>query len=129
MGKQPFKTDIPESKEESSKRDERAPKHVKIYLDGSMHDGNVGAAAVLVRNGKMAKVLHYHLGPASKHTVFEAELVGILMGLHLIDKTVKGSITFKIGVDNQAAIKALSSKFSKPGQYLAAEAYKIAARI
>ena len=129
MGKQPFKTDIPGSKEDSKSRDERAPEHVKIYSDGSMHDGNVGAAAIVVKNRKATQKLHYHLGPASEHTVFEAELVGILMGLHLIEKTVKGNITFAIGVDNQAAIKALSSKFNKPGQYLAAEAYQIAARL
>ena len=129
MGKQPFKTDIPGSKEESKSRDEGAPEHVKIYSDGSMHDGNVGAAALVVKNGKTMQKLHYHLRPASEHTVFEAELVGILMGLHLIEKTAKGNITFAVGADNQAAIKALSSKFNKPGQYLAAEAYQTAARL
>jgi hypothetical protein len=51
-----------------------------------MHDNNVGAAAALTRNGITQEILHYHLGSSSEHTVFEAELVGILMGLHLIGK-------------------------------------------
>ena len=55
--------------------------------------------------------------------------IGILMGLHLIDKTAKGNTTFALGVDNQAAIKSLSSKFNQPGHYLAAEASRIAARL
>ena len=129
MGKRPFKTDIPGSKEDSKDRDAEAPEHIKIYTDGSLHDGNVGAAAVLTRNGKTMKSLRYHLGTASEHTVFEAELVGILMGLHLIEKAPKGSNAYAIGADNQAAIKALSSKFNKPGHYLASEAYKTAERI
>ena len=129
MGKQPFRTNIPDNKTAAKSKDKSAPEHIKIYTDGSMHDGGVGAAAVLTRNGKVASTLRYHLGPANEHTVFEAKLVGILMGLHLIDKAAKGNTAFAIGVDNQAAIKALSSKFDKPGHYLAAEAYRTAARI
>ena len=129
MGKQPFRMEIADSKDDSKVRDEQAPEHVKIYLDGSMHDSNVGAAAVLTRNGKTQEVLHYHLGPSSDHTVFEAELVGILMGLHLVGKAGGKNITFAIGVDNQAAIKSLSSKFNKPGHYLAAEAHQTAAKL
>ena len=76
LGKQPFRTDIPGNKDEAKSKDEKAPEHIRIYSDGSMQDGSVGAAAVLTKNGKVTKALHYHLGPASEHTVFEAELVG-----------------------------------------------------
>ena len=37
--------------------------------------------------------------------------------------------TFAISIDNQAAIKSLSSKFNKPGHYLAAEAHQTTAKI
>lgn len=47
----------------------------------------------------------------------------------MIENAVKGNSTFAIGVDNQAAIRSLSSRFNKSGQYLPAEAYKIAARL
>jgi ribonuclease HI len=129
MGKQPFRTDIPDNKDSSKEKDKQAPENMKIYTDGSAHNGKVGAAAILTRNGKTEKILHYHLGSAEEHTVFEAELAGLLMGLHMIEANKKGNTSFSIGVDNQAAIKALSSRFDKPGHYLAAEAFRTAERI
>lgn len=62
----------------------------------------------------------------SDHMVFKVELVGILMGLHLIGKAAKRNITFAIGADNQVVISSLSSKFNKPGHYLVAEAHQTA---
>jgi ribonuclease HI len=129
MGKQPFRTDIQDSKDSSKETDKQAPENIKIYTNGSAQDGKVGAAAIMTRDGKTLRVLHFHLGTADKHTVFEAELVGILMGLHLIEANKKGNISFSIGADNQAAIKALTSKFDKPGHYLAAEVFRTAERI
>ena len=129
MGKQPFRTDIPGSKDNSKEMDKQVPEHLKIYSDGSAHDGKVGVATVLKKNGKTLKTLHYHLRSAKEHTVFEAELVGILMGLQLIETAPKSNISFTIGVDNQATIKALSLKFNKPGHYLAAKAHQAAAKL
>ncbi|KAH9019426.1 hypothetical protein EDB85DRAFT_2153746 [Lactarius pseudohatsudake] len=83
----------------------------------------------MTRGGKTTDKLHYHLGSIEEHTVFEAELVGILLGLQLIKLNRKGNLTYTIGVDNQAAIKALSSKLNKPGHYIAAEALSMAAKI
>ena len=54
---------------------------------------------------------------------FEAELIGIILGLYLIETATKANTTYAIGIDHQVAIKALSSKFSKPGQCLAVEAF------
>ena len=44
----------------------------------------MGAAAVLIRKDKPDCVLHFHLGPKSKHTVHKVELVGMMLALHLI---------------------------------------------
>lgn len=129
MGKQPFRINIPGNKDESKEVDKQAPEHVKIYSDGSAQDRKVGAATVLQRNGKTIKTLHYHLRSAEEHTVFKAELIGILMGLQLIETDRKSNISYTIGVDNQVAIKALSSKFNKPSHYIAAEALQAAAKI
>jgi ribonuclease HI len=129
MGKRPFRTDIPDNKDSSKEKDKQVPENMKIYTDGSAHNGKVGAAAILTRNGKTEKILHYHLGSAEEHTVFEVELAGLLMGLHMIEANKKGNTSFSIGVDNQAAIKVLSSRFDKPGHYLAAEAFRTAERI
>jgi ribonuclease HI len=129
MGKHPFRTDIQGSKDNSKEVDKQAPEQIKIYSDGSAHDSKVGAAAIMTKNSRTTRAIHYHLGSAEEHMVFEAELVGILMGLYLIETNPKGNASYTIGVDNQAALKALTSKFSKPGQYLAAEALKAAAHL
>jgi len=97
---------------------------VRIYSDGSAHSGLVGAAAILWAKGQEPKVLRYQLGTAEEHTVFEAELVGLILGLKLIAENVRGKTSITIGVDNQATIKAMKSKLNKPGHYLAAEFIK-----
>jgi ribonuclease HI len=76
---------------------------------------------LLTVNGKTKATLHFRLGTTEEHTVFEAELVGILLGLQLIKANQAGNKMYAIGVDNQAAIKALASKLNKSGHYLAAE--------
>ena len=129
MGKEPFKIQIPSSKEESMREDAQAPEHVKLYTDGSAHIGKVGAAAIMTKDGKSLGKLHYYLGNDSEHTVFKAELVGILFGLQLIKNKQLRNLTYTIGVDNQAAIKSLTSKRDKPGHYLAAEILDTASRL
>ena len=50
--------------------------------------------------------------------VHEAELVGILLGIHLINTENKGITTWAIEVDSQAAIKAFDSDLRKPGHHI-----------
>ena len=54
-----------------------------------------------------------YLGTTQEHTVYEAEGVGLLMGLHLLN-----GLSRHPTVDSQAVIKALKSQSSHPGQYL-----------
>ena len=90
---------------------------VQIFTDGSRINGGVGAAATLYREGKEVRSLHKHLGPEEHHTVFEAELVGILMGMHLaLEEKSEHGIT--ICVDNQAAISTTTMAKQMAGQYL-----------
>jgi ribonuclease HI len=70
--------------------------------------------------------LHYHLGPDMEHMVHKAELVGILLGMHLLSTEKKGKTTTMLGIDNQAAIKAFESQLRNPGHHLAREALWIA---
>ena len=63
------------------------------------------------------------------HTVHEAELVGLLLGLHLIRMERRGRTSFTIGADNQAALSALNLVKSTTGQYLANEIIEMAASI
>lgn len=59
---------------------------VTQVLDGSGIDGQVGVAAALLRCGKESRVLRFHLGTTTDHMVYKAELVGLLLVLHLLHK-------------------------------------------
>ena len=120
---------IPSSKEDSKAADAQAPEHIRVYTDGSAQSGKVGAAAIMKKDGKTIGKLHYHLGKVEKHTVFEAELVGMLLGLQLIKNSRLRNLAHAVGVDNQAAIRCLTSKLDKPGHYLAAQVLEAATKL
>ena len=61
--------------------------------------------------------------------VHEAELVGMLLGLHLIKTDRKGRTSYALGIYNQAVISALSSVIATTGQHIANEILETAARI
>jgi hypothetical protein len=88
-GNLPFGISIAESREDSIKETEKAQETIQIFMDGSALEGKVGAAAVLMRKGRHTQTLRFHLGPESEHTVHEAELVGILLGLHILSTEKK----------------------------------------
>ena len=125
-GKPPFKISIPPDRESSIREAENVSEMVQVYTDRSVAEGKVGAAAILLRAGNLPCTLHFHLGSDSKHTVHEAELVGILLGLYLISTEKRGNVTFVLGVDNQAAIKAFDSTLRSPGHHLTREAICLA---
>ena len=70
------------------------------------NDGiGVGASAVLYSPGRhRPRVLHYHLGPSSDHTVYEAELVGTLLALELLRTEPRLSMKTSVALDNAAMI-------------------------
>jgi ribonuclease HI len=127
--KTPFTISIAEDKDSSAVEAENATEEVQVYTDGSAIDGKVGAVAILIRAGSPKHILHLHLGPESEHTVHEAELVGIMLGLHLVGTEKRGGTTFAIGVDNQAAIKAFQSSLRSPGHHLARKIIQTANQI
>jgi len=129
QGELPFETSIAECREESVKEAERADEEVQVFTDRSALNGMVGAATILTREGNPPRVLHLTLGPEEKHTVHEAELAGILLGMHLISTESHGSTTFVMGVDNQAAISAFHSSLRNPAHHLAREILKVANRV
>ena len=127
--KRPFTISISNSKDDSVREDSQATEKVKVYTDGSAQDGKVGAAALLIRPGQPNRKLHFHLGSITQHTVHEAELVGLMLGLHLIKTDKKGKTSYALGADNQAALSALSSVKSTTGQYIANEILETAGKI
>jgi ribonuclease HI len=123
-GELPFVIKIPPSKEASIEEAMKANERVQVYSDGSAANNKVGAAAILICPGKLHCTLHHHLGPASEHTVHEAELVGILLALQLVKSEKKGQTSFLIGMDNQAALAAFKSDMRSPAHSLAREALR-----
>ena len=122
----PLKISITDSREDSIKEAEAASEKIQIFLDGSALEGKVGAAAILTCKGRHIQTLLYHLRTNAEHTVHEAELVGLLLGIHMLNSSKHRKAVAMIGVDNQAAIKALASDLRSPGHHLAREALHIA---
>ena len=90
----------------------------KIFTGGSSTNGKVGASAILYVNNTQVASLQYHLGVASEHTVFEAELVEMTLAAHLLATIDELPTPTSIFIDNQAAILAGECPTSKPGHYL-----------
>jgi len=126
IGKIPIRISITDSREESIEQTENAKEDLQVFSDGSALEGKVGAAAILIHKGRHVKTLHYHLGSDKEHMVHEAKLVGILLGMHLLNSRKGKKASAMIGIDNQAAIKAFKSELRNPGHHLAREALYIA---
>ncbi|KAJ7785055.1 hypothetical protein DFH07DRAFT_686461, partial [Mycena maculata] len=58
-----------------------------------------------------------HLGPMEEHTIFEAELVGLILCLVMIANTLRLCST-TILIDNQGAICVVANPWPQPGQHL-----------
>ncbi|KAI0083096.1 hypothetical protein BDY19DRAFT_998865 [Irpex rosettiformis] len=116
-----------EQAEELDKKWKRKAKY-RIYSDGSDIEGSVGAAAVMYIKQKRKErktVLRYYLGTSEQHTVYEAELVGLLLALHLLKQVcTRIAGTAVIALDNKAAILAARLPKSGPAHYLLDEFHK-----
>ena len=86
-------------------------------MDGSDINGQVGAAAVLYKDGVEQATLHKHLGTSKQHTIFDAELVGAILGIHMATQTRPNS-SITLGIDNQATIITTKDRNPASGQYL-----------
>ncbi|KZV85245.1 ribonuclease H-like protein, partial [Exidia glandulosa HHB12029] len=101
---------------------------VVVYTDGSADESSVGAAAVLYRDGEEEDTLLYHLGSAKEHTTYEAEAVGVILGLHLLAKATHLDGT-AVAIDNTGVIKACMRTRARPGQYLLDEIHRLSRQI
>ncbi|KZV98441.1 hypothetical protein EXIGLDRAFT_561828, partial [Exidia glandulosa HHB12029] len=62
------------------------------------------------------------------HTTYEAEAVGVILGLHLLAKEAHLDETV-IAVDNTSVIKACNRTRARPGQYLLNEIHRLSSRL
>ena len=89
-----------------------------IYTDGSGFKGAIGVAVVAFTGDIKTAELCYQLGLETKHTVFEGELVAIILGLHLSWQVLGTQEHINLNIDNQATIKMMSNNCLQPAQYL-----------
>jgi ribonuclease HI len=111
-------TVIPPDKKTAVKEEAEDRARWKVYSDGSGLDGQIGAAAVLYKDGREIASANVHLGGIDEHTVYEGEAVGSGLGLELLRKqeSVEGSVTMVI--DNQAATRAVNNYNPSPSSWI-----------
>jgi ribonuclease HI len=103
---------------------------VRVYSDGSGFEGGIGASALLYVKERLIKVLRVYLGTSREHTVYEAEGIGLVMGLHLLNGLSRQlTQTTVLGIDNQVIIKALGNQKSHAGQYILDAIHKSAEQL
>ncbi|KNZ76855.1 hypothetical protein J132_07041, partial [Termitomyces sp. J132] len=92
---------------------------VVVYCNGSGYENGIGASAVLYVRGVETQHLCYHLGSKSQHTVYEADIVGVLLALHMLILLTRNlPARAVIGSDSQAMIRATNNQRPHPSHYL-----------
>jgi ribonuclease HI len=101
----------------------------KIFTDGARSVTYTGAAAVLFKTDVRApiKIVHHRLGESSLYGVKEAELVGCLLGVSLIQQ-IEGVLRTPISIytDSQVALRLLANLRAKSGYQLISKFYDAA---
>ena len=78
-----------------------------IFTDGLGFEHKIGAVAVLMKNSFMSRTIKYHLGEEEIHTVYKAEALAVVLGIHALHNTNKLYHYITIGLDNQVVLMAL----------------------
>ena len=118
-----FAIRIADTKDRAQEEDEQDRAEIQIYTDGSGLGGKIGASAVLYRGGQEKGQLRYCLGSARKHTVFEGECTGLVLGMELL-RLERGVREVSLCVDSQAAILAAAGNKSVTGHYILDELHR-----
>ncbi|KNZ79417.1 hypothetical protein J132_10227 [Termitomyces sp. J132] len=116
-----FLTHILMSKEEALEAIKEAfnKSNTAIFCDGSGFEGGVRASTVLYINGDEVSHLKYHLGSGAEHMVYEVEIIGLSLGLHILQGLNRKLLGLTMcGSDSQATLRALNNQRPHPAHYL-----------
>lgn len=80
--------------------------YIKVYMDGSGVEGQIGTTAMLYHDGILRSKRRMRVGSVKHHTVFEGEGIGMILGLELIREEEVAEGMIPIGIDNTMAISA-----------------------
>ena len=114
-------TVIDKSREDSIKSEANDPAEFKIFSDSSGHDNGIGSAAILYEKGRRRhiKSLQVYLGTPDKRNTYEAEIIGAILALWVLQNTPETlGKTVTLYIDNQSLIKAIETPSSTSGQHL-----------
>ncbi|KNZ79466.1 hypothetical protein J132_09617, partial [Termitomyces sp. J132] len=90
-----------------------------VFCNGSGAEGSIKASAVMFISNKEVSSLKYHLSLAAEHTVYEAKIVRLMLGLHLLTSLACHLHDYTIiGSNSQATIQALKNQCPHPTHYL-----------
>jgi len=112
-----FPISIPKSKVAAIAALTATQSKVVVFSDGSGQNGQIGLAAVLYKSGVEKCSLRKHMGSKKLHTVFEAEVLRLLLVTKLILKETHIRSVI-IGADSQATLLVVRCTGGTPGQYL-----------
>jgi ribonuclease HI len=114
----PMRTHIAESKDIAVEDiSTKYANYTVIYSDGSGYKGGVGSAAVTLNGEGNRTTRRLYLGPITEHTVYEAEVTGIILATDIIAE-IKPVGQVIILLDNQAAIRSVGKRKHHSGQAL-----------
>ncbi|KAF7348328.1 putative RNA-directed DNA polymerase from transposon X-element [Mycena sanguinolenta] len=116
----PIDVRVAEDKDEAKEWALAEPSRVQLFSDGSLIDGLVGAAGLLMVDGVVKRAKGVRLGTAKHYGVYEAEGVGKVLAMEClreeVDEVIEGVIP--LGIDNRAAINTTTSGTPGPGHYI-----------
>ena len=126
--KPPLTIEISPTRDEACQADRDSEADVRIYTDGSGKDEKIGASAILYYGFRTLRTARFHLGSRRKHTVFEGEAIGQLLGLKLLRNTNLNlnGVDVTLGVDSHAAIKRHKVRFKASADYIFKEIQRMA---
>ena len=81
-----------------------------------------------IEGGAPLHSLHYCMGSLKDHNTYEAEGLGVILTLELIERE-RNVMTATIYLDNQSVIQFPNHIKPQPGQYILSQAYDTANRI
>ena len=119
-----IKTIIAKTREEAEQSAKDNESNIRIYTDESSHDGGVGAATILMQGISPVKIMRYHLGRDTKHTVYKSKCIGQTLTLKMLQKLGQDldGLDIMIAMDNQAILQSYSARKVTSGSYLIKDA-------
>ena len=118
---QRFRVEIPDTRDLSIEKEDLNQANYKVFVDGSGHKRGIGVAVVIFKKESRQPLEHLkaYLSPPTTHNTYEAEAVGGILAIWLIQSTAGTDFkNVSLYIDKQALITTLVSPKPTSGQYL-----------